>query len=146
MSKGIQLGIATVTVFVAVAWLLSTQADGEGTFAYYENVGSFLEQGHPQAGRDDGGPAGRGLRVHGFVVSGSIHKALAEGHVDFEIQDPGGAPLRVRYEGIDVPDLFADGAEVVIEGRVESGRFLAERVMAKCPSKYEAKVPDESQT
>ena len=30
------------------------------------------------------------------------------------------------------------GAEVVVEGRFEDGRFLAQRVMAKCPSKYEA--------
>ncbi len=141
MSKGIQLGIATLTVFGALTWFLATQAGGEGTFAYYENVGSFLEQDPA----DDDGPAGRGLRVHGFVVAGSIRKVLAEGHVDFSIQDPGGAPLRVRYQGIDVPDLFADGAEVVVEGRVDSGRFLAERVMAKCPSKYEAKVPGESQ-
>ena len=142
MSKGIQLGIATLAVFGALTWFLATQAGGEGTFAYYQNVGSFLEQG----AADDDGPAGRGLRVHGFVVAGSIQKALAEGHVDFEIQDPGGAgaPLAVRYQGIDVPDLFADGAEVVVEGSVESGRFLAERVMAKCPSKYEAEVPGES--
>ena len=142
MSKGIQLGVATLTVFGALTWFLATQAGGEGTFAYYENVGSFLER----AADDGSGPAGRGLRVHGFVVTGSIQKALAAGHVDFEIQDPGGAPLRVRYQGIDVPDLFADGAEVVVEGRVASGRFLAERVMAKCPSKYEAEVPAESHT
>ncbi len=137
MSKGIQLGIATLTVFGALTWFLATQAGGEGTFAYYKNVGSFLEQ----CAEYYDGPAGHGLRVHGFVVVGSIQKALAEGHVDFAIQDPGGAPLRVRYQGIDVPDLFADGAEVVVEGRVDSGRFLAERVMAKCPSKYEAVEP-----
>ncbi|MBW2280382.1 MAG: cytochrome c maturation protein CcmE [Deltaproteobacteria bacterium] len=142
MSKGIQLGIATLTIFGALTWFLAVQAGGEGTFAYYENVGSFLDE----APADDAGPAGRGLRVHGFVVEGSIRKELALGHVDFEIQDPGGAPLTVRYDGIDVPDLFADGAEVVIEGRIESGVFLAERVMAKCPSKYEAEVPDESHT
>ena len=52
--------------------------------------------------------------------------------------------LPVRYLGIDVPDLFKDGAEVVVEGHFASGTFMAERVMAKCPSKYEAKPPGSS--
>jgi len=52
--------------------------------------------------------------------------------------------LPVRFLGIDVPDLFKDGAEVVVEGHFASGTFLAEKVMAKCPSKYEAKPPGQS--
>jgi cytochrome c-type biogenesis protein CcmE len=52
--------------------------------------------------------------------------------------------LAVRYLGIDVPDMFKDGAEVVVEGHFASGTFLAERVMAKCPSKYEAKVGEKT--
>lgn len=141
MGKGIQLAIATITLFAGLTWFLSTQAGGEGSFAYYEDVASLLTK-QPQEG-----PRGRGLRVHGYVVQGSIAKDLKAGHVDFAIQDEG-APesLRVRYLGIDVPDLFADGAEVVVEGRVESGTFMAERVLAKCPSKYEVEVPGETHT
>jgi cytochrome c-type biogenesis protein CcmE len=136
MGKGVQLGIATITLFAGLTWFLSTQAGGEGSFAYYENVGSFLADGAPE------GPAHRGLRVHGFVVSGSIAKQLDDGYVDFAIYDDGSeGTLPVRFLGIDLPDVFADGAEVVVEGRVEQGRFLADRVLAKCPSKYEAEVP-----
>jgi len=70
---------------------------------------------------------------------------MAAGHVDFHVADQaGGQVLAVRYQGLDVPDLFKDGAEVVIEGHYASGTFLAERVMAKCPSKYETKPPGES--
>src|SRR6266850_573633 len=66
-------------------------------------------------------------RVHGFVVAGSIAKNLPAGHVDFSVEDKGKShTLSVRYLGIDVPDMFKDGAEVVVEGRFESGRFLAE--------------------
>ena len=43
----------------------------------------------------------------------------------------------MRYLGIDVPDLFRDGAEVVVEGRASQQAFEAQRVLAKCPSKYE---------
>ena len=148
MGKGIQLGIATIGLFVGLTWFLSTQAGGEGTFAYYEDVGSFLANvstGAPE------GPQHRGLRVHGFVVEGSIAKQLAQGYVDFAMRDPlhedgSDASLSVRYLGIDVPDVFADGAEVVVEGRVDGERFMAERVLAKCPSKYEVEAPGEPRT
>ncbi|MCP4004427.1 MAG: cytochrome c maturation protein CcmE [bacterium] len=135
MSKGVQIAIAAVTVFAAVAIGL-TQMDGEdGTFTYYSSVGDFVGDGAPES---SAGVA----RVHGFVVAGSIQADLPAGHVDFSIKDaenPG--LLSVRFLGIDVPDLFRDGAEVVIEGRFERGTFLAERVMAKCPSKYENQEP-----
>ena len=78
--------------------------------------------------------------MHGFVVAGSISRDLAAGHVDFAIADrESPRRLAVRYHGIDVPDLFRDGAEVVVEGRSTAAGFDAQRVLAKCPSKYEVK-------
>ena len=50
----------------------------------------------------------------------------------------------MRYHGIDLPDLFADGAEVVVEGRASGTGFEAQSVLAKCPSKYEAKPGTEA--
>ena len=50
--------------------------------------------------------------------------------------------LEVLYLSLETPDLFRDGAEVVIEGRIEHQQnrtlFLADNLLAKCPSKYEA--------
>ena len=38
-------------------------------------------------------------------------------------------------------DLGADGAEVVVEGRLTDGAvFVADNVLAKCPSKFEAQA------
>ncbi|MFQ5514130.1 MAG: cytochrome c maturation protein CcmE [Myxococcota bacterium] len=141
MSKGVQIAVGVVSVFAGVVWLVATRAPGTGTFQYYESVSSFLGQA-PAAT-----PVSlRSSRVHGFVVSGSIHKDLAAGHVDFRIRDDAdpGHELEVRLLGLDIPDLFKDGAEVVVEGRFEEGRFLADRVMAKCPSKYEARPGEEA--
>jgi cytochrome c-type biogenesis protein CcmE len=38
-----------------------------------------------------------------------------------------------------VPDTFKDGSPVVLEGRYSADErgFVAEAIMAKCPSKYE---------
>ena len=134
VSKGAQIAAAVATVLVGLAWLISAGTAGEGTFRYYNSVAEYLAHSPEGAARGD-------TRVHGFVVEGSIAKDLAAGHVDFAIADaePAGA-LQVRLRGIDIPDLFRDGAEVVVEGRLAGGTFLADRVMAKCPSKYEAQV------
>ncbi len=134
MSKGVQIAIAAFTVFAAVVWFASTQSAGQGTFRYYSSVGDYLAH-EPAAGSE----GARGSRVHGFVVEGSIEKNLPAGYVDFVIHDQDERTLSVRYADIDVPDLFRDGAEVVVEGRVSEGVFVADRVMAKCPSKYEAR-------
>lgn len=141
MSKGLQIGLAVVSVFAGLFWLLSERGGGEGTFRYYTSVHDFRTQ--TNAGAEG---AGEGTRVHGYVVSGSIQKDLRAGHVDFRIRDrggeatqPGSEPgLSVRLDGIDVPDLFRDDAEVVVEGHAQDGRFVARRIFAKCPSKYEA--------
>ena len=136
MSKGVQIAIAVVSVFGGLAWILGQQSAGEGTFRYYASVSDYLEGGTiaPAA-------SAQGSRVHGFVLEGSIEKNLPAGYVDFVIRGEGDGTLAVRYDGIDVPDLFADGAEVVVEGRLHEGHFVASRVMAKCPSKYEVRDP-----
>ncbi len=138
MTKGVQITLAAFSVCAGLALVLTLVSSGEGTFRYYSDVGSFTNAPSAETTNQ---PA----HVHGFVVSGSIAKNLPAGHVDFEVADSAGQNvLSVRYLGIDVPDLFKDGAEVVVEGRYDSGTFLAERVMAKCPSKYETKPPGQS--
>ncbi|MBW2692903.1 MAG: cytochrome c maturation protein CcmE, partial [Deltaproteobacteria bacterium] len=56
--------------------------------------------------------------------------------------DGSGAPIEVILESLETPDLFKDGAEVVVEGRMVASSagpvFEADKIMAKCPSKFEA--------
>jgi cytochrome c-type biogenesis protein CcmE len=138
MSKGVQIGLAALSVFVGVVIVLTLSASGDGTFRYFSDVNSFTSAPSAET-------ANLSARVHGFVVAGSIEKELDKGHVNFRVADKTGTgTLPVRYLGIDVPDMFKDGAEVVVEGHYASGLFMAEKVMAKCPSKYEAKQPASS--
>jgi cytochrome c-type biogenesis protein CcmE len=46
----------------------------------------------------------------------------------------------VQYKGT-IPDLFAAGKDVVVEGRFRDGTFEADLLMTKCASKYESKSP-----
>ena len=46
--------------------------------------------------------------------------------------------IRVRFTGI-VPDLFADGADTIVTGRMAGDVFLAEEVLAKHDEEYRPK-------
>ena len=79
----------------------------------------------------------RFLRVHGQVAPGSVEWKARDVTLRFVMEGTGGAELPVVYRGIK-PDLLQDGVDVVVEGRVQDGALVADRVMVKCPSKYEA--------
>jgi len=51
-----------------------------------------------------------------------------------------GKSLAVSYVGSDpLPDTFVDNSQALVEGSLAAdGRFTAEKVQAKCASKYEA--------
>ena len=136
MSKGIQIAVGAVAIALLLGWYASDNL-GEGSFVYYQTLGEF---------RAGAGP-GQSARVHGFVTPGSIERDVPGRQVRFHVQElaphAGGAAtggLPVVYASLEVPDLFKDGAEVVVEGRMTAagGSFQATNVLAKCPSKFEA--------
>ena len=135
MSKGLQIALGGALVAALLGWYGISQVS-EGGFVYYQTLGEFRAAGEP----------GRASRVHGFVVPGSIERDVAAKQVSFRVQETaphaGGSAdgaLAVIYAGLEVPDMFKDGAEVVVEGRLAAGAgtFHATNVLAKCPSKFE---------
>ena len=88
------------------------------------------------------------FKLAGKVVPGSIVRRDGNRTVAFEIRDPSDedtAPntRTIRYSGV-LPDTFRDGADVVLEGKMgPNGVFIAETMLAKCPSKYESQSYDE---
>lgn len=79
------------------------------------------------------------LRVAGKVKEDSIQRDLEKMQLTFLLA---GATKEVpiQYHG-SVPDNFADGKEVVVEGQLDAdGVFRADMLTTKCESKYKAKV------
>lgn len=154
MSKGAQLAIGATLIFGLLSWYGYTNLESDSTFQYFQTLDEFL------ANNEDGrAMEGKSLRIHGYVAIGSIDRNLEDKHVTFEVQnDPphksgaGASTLPVLFQGLETPDLFQDGADVVVEGTltVEGNEsvFLANNVLAKCPSKFEAnaEVPPEGAT
>jgi len=52
--------------------------------------------------------------------------------------------MPVQHTSAAIPDLFKDGAEVIVEGKYDEGLFIADNLMTKCASRYEAEENYES--
>ena len=142
MSKGVQIAIGASVIAALLGWFAYTNLGEEG-FEYYQTLEEFLAEGDSLHGQP--------LRVHGYVANNSIHRNLEAKQVRFRVQnDPPhssvatGETLDVFFLGLETPDMFKDGAEVVIEGRLQAQDrdtvFLADNLMAKCPSKFQSEI------
>jgi cytochrome c-type biogenesis protein CcmE len=144
MGKGAQIAIGATLIALLLGWVARDQLGSGASFRYYETLDAFLEQGDSRAGES--------ARVHGYVALGSIERDLGAMRVRFSVQNqaphaggPPGELLSVVFESLETPDLFKEGAEVVVEGSLVDGSsgavFHADKVMAKCPSKFQPEKP-----
>jgi cytochrome c-type biogenesis protein CcmE len=89
--------------------------------------------------RTDRGIYDVGLKMGARVVKGSVQRDVASQTIAFRVTD-GTSSFPVRYRGL-APDTFTDEADVVVEGRLhQDGTFYATTLLAKCGSRYEAKI------
>lgn len=82
------------------------------------------------------GQSGRTVHVSGTIQHDTIQQNLAKREATFKITDEGGT-LDVLYKGKPQPNL-ATATTVVVIGQMEDGRFVANDMLLKCPSKYES--------
>jgi cytochrome c-type biogenesis protein CcmE len=128
-SKLVRVGLTTCVLVLAFGGLLwSTLREGT---EYYKHVEEVSAQPNAWYGKK--------LQLHGYVVPDSILRKRDSLDYRFQVQSKG-AVIPASYTGI-VPDTFKDEAEVVLKGTLTPSGFTVEPngVMAKCPSKYEAK-------
>jgi cytochrome c-type biogenesis protein CcmE len=143
MSKGVQIAGGASVIALLLGWYAWAQLEDGATFTYYQSLAEFQVAA----------VAGDHARVHGYVANGTIERDVAAKRVSFVVQETpphaggdGGGTLDVVFASLETPDLFKDGAEVVVEGKlVASGshhHFEADKLMAKCPSKFEGSESD----
>ncbi len=89
-------------------------------------------------------PPDRPIRVKGDVAAGSYRTTEGTTLHRFAIIGKTEAAMPVLYDGA-MPDVFAEGREVVVEGMLKAdGTLVATEVIAKCPSKYEGGLSPEA--
>jgi len=79
------------------------------------------------------------FRLGGHVDDGSIEYSNNKLTVNFVLRQDEEL-LPVTYTSAEIPDLFKDGAEVIVEGGYDHGIFQADNLMTKCASRYDAEA------
>jgi len=151
--------VGGLLIIAAIVYLIvsSTQASAQ----YFLTIEELQAKGNSVAGRE--------LRISGAVVGDTIQydsKTLtltftvanvpgdnnqieAQGGLAAVLHaaviDPNRARLQVVYNGVK-PDLLRNEAQAIMTGRMgEDGKFHAEELLLKCPTKYEDAVPQQVQ-
>lgn len=127
-----KFGILMTLIVGSLVWL--AVGGVKDTQTYYKTISELQQQG-PAA-------EGKRVRVGGFVEPGSIVKAGTQ--VRFVLHQDA-KTLNVVYSGTDpLPDTFKDNAQALADGRLgANGVFEAQKIQAKCASKYGAKPPQQ---
>ena len=76
------------------------------------------------------------VQVMGALDKTSDRYDTSKQELSFDIMDPQGHRMPVMYRGIR-PGNFKDAISIVAIGRYHEGRIEAEKLLVKCPSKYQ---------
>jgi cytochrome c-type biogenesis protein CcmE len=138
MNRNLRFVVGSLVIVGAIAYLMVTGI--QETSAYYLTIKEFLPKKEDYAGQP--------IRVAGRVQAGSIQYDPRTLQLGFHLGEFGEAAapdlwVPVSFTGIK-PDMFADGRDVIVEGKYASGVLAADKVLTSCPSKYEAKTQEAS--
>ncbi len=141
----LRFAVGAALIAAAVVYLITTAI--RSTAEYYMTVA--------EVGAKQGSLIGQPLRVAGRVKPGSAvwdpeTLTLKFSIVPIPAATPGIKPVAesdpisfaVTCVGQPKPDMFADGRDVIVEGKLDStGHIAATQVLTSCPSKYKPALP-----
>ncbi|MEW6088468.1 MAG: cytochrome c maturation protein CcmE [bacterium] len=122
--------IGSLIIIIAIGYLI--YAGMRDTMVYYYTVSEVLSKGQS--------PGDKGIRIGGKVAENSINWNEDNLDLKFEMEDEKTREkLLIEYHGT-LPDTFKEGVTAIVEGKFSGDKiFHAKTLLAKCPSKYEAK-------
>jgi cytochrome c-type biogenesis protein CcmE len=128
MNTFTKFAVLVVAVVGLLVWV--AMAGLKGDMTYYKTISDLNKMGDQAKGKR--------LRVGGEVEKDSVVRSGRE--VSFILKQDA-LKLKVVYNGAElIPDTFKDGAQALADGRLgPNGVFQANKIEAKCASKYEAK-------
>ena len=129
MTKNIKTIIAIVVVVIAAIVGLSSLFTGGGMISYV----SFGEAR----------TAGSNVQVMGEILESGATYDTGTGSFIFYIANETGDRMKVVYSGTK-PGNFDQATSVVCIGRYKDNAFHADKLLVKCPSKYQDLPADES--
>ncbi len=83
---------------------------------------------------------GERVRLTGRIETGSVKVSSENQELNFVLEDDK-AKINIHYSG-NVPESFAEGVDIIVDGRMGEGVFEARDIIVKCPSKYESRLKE----
>jgi len=132
MTKNSRFIVGACIIVAAVSYLVFTGI--RETSVYYLTIDEFLTKREAMANE--------GVRVAGRVGAQSVNWNPSTLDLRFRLTSfDGQGGVDVTYNGV-LPDMFAEGRDVIVEGvYVAGGALQARTLLTSCPSKYEAEAP-----
>ena len=132
MNRNRRFIIGACIIATSVAYLIYTGV--RETSAYYLTIDEFLARREAVANE--------GIRVAGRVGAQSVEWNASTLDLHFRLASfDGHDGIDVAYHGV-LPDMFAEGRDVIVEGTYSPhGTLHARTLLTSCPSKYEPEVP-----
>lgn len=124
------LGVVVVSVFW-IAWVSTYPADKKA-MSMFVSVEELIESNIVKR-----------TKLGGLVKNGSIQISNTNQLDCAFILKEGSNELKVKYAKTR-PDLFKDGAEVIVSGEYIDGTFFADELQTKCASRYEGDLRNEN--
>jgi cytochrome c-type biogenesis protein CcmE len=100
-------------------------------------LSTFTKSMTPYVSFDEARSSGRTVQVMGALEKGTSRYDIASKTLHFNLVDPKTkAALEVTYRDVK-PANFEEAVSIVAIGRYQDGAFRAEKLLVKCPSKYQ---------
>lgn len=115
------LGIAVIIVFIAYS-----------AITFSSSLTPYVTFAQAKAAKGS-------VQVRGVLVNDKIALSADGKKVQFVLRDEAGEEATVIYNGVK-PDGLEQASSIVAVGRYSDGHFQAEKLLVKCPSKYQGSV------
>jgi len=123
MAGKVKLG-ALVTVGVSLAAMVAISVAFVVNASPYVDVEQALTNG------------GDGLHLLGTIQKPTVHTDPIHREISFDVVDAKGITMHVDYHGEPISNIN-EADKVVAVGSVKNREFVANKLLIKCPSKYE---------
>lgn len=80
--------------------------------------------------------SGDGLHLLGTIQQSTLQSDPLQREISFDMVDDKGKSMHVDYHGEAISNI-GEATKVVAVGSVKQGEFMADKLLIKCPSKYE---------
>ena len=108
-------------------------------------VTSFKQTMTPYIGFREARAASGQVQVNGVLADKNYILRKDEQYLSFSLKDAKGDVMPVEYRGV-IPGNFDQATSIVAIGRYAGGKFEADQLLVKCPSKYQAEAEKANKT